>query len=399
MRVPSYRRHSSGNARVTINGKDHLLGQYDSKASREKYDRLIAEYKASRKSKAFGKSDLLMQDVLLAFIRYAKEYYKGTTNPYRFKVALRPVKDLYATLPAAEFGPKQFKAVRQSWIDEGDRCRRYINEQMGMVARMVKWAVAEELMHPDQLTRIRAVTPLERGRTEVRESEPIESVPLELIENSKVAMTPILRDMVELQLLTGCRPGELVRICPGMVDRSGEIWTISLREHKTARKGKSRTIYVGPKAQQVLLPYLLRPDTKPCFSPQESEKQRRLSRHEARRTPLSCGNRPGTNKLARKPRVEPGEAYTAGSYRKAVLYACLRVYPYPRGATSEQKRKWRAKYTWSPNQLRHNAGTEIRREFGLEAAQVILGHSKANVTQVYAETNHAKALEVAKQFG
>jgi hypothetical protein len=39
MRVPSYRRHSSGNARVTINGKDHLLGKYGSKVSREKYNR------------------------------------------------------------------------------------------------------------------------------------------------------------------------------------------------------------------------------------------------------------------------------------------------------------------------------------------------------------------------
>ena len=61
--------------------------------------------------------------------------------------------------------------------------------------------------------------------------------------------------------------------------------------------------------------------------------------------------------------------------------------------------KWQSEHRWSPNQLRHAAATEIRREFGLEAAQVILGHSQANVTQVYAERDLAKGLEVARQIG
>jgi hypothetical protein len=29
-RIPTYRRHNSGQARVTLDGKDHLLGPYDS---------------------------------------------------------------------------------------------------------------------------------------------------------------------------------------------------------------------------------------------------------------------------------------------------------------------------------------------------------------------------------
>jgi integrase len=70
--------------------------------------------------------------------------------------------------------------------------------------------------------------------------------------------------------------------------------------------------------------------------------------------------------------------------------------------TDDQKaelRKWQPQYRWSPNQLCHTAATEIRREFGLEAAQVILGHSQANVTQVYAERDMAKGLEVARRIG
>ena len=40
---------------------------------------------------------------------------------------------------------------------------------------------------------------------------------------------------------------------------------------------------------------------------------------------------------------------------------------------------------WHPHQLRHTHATEVRRRFGLEAAQVGVGHSQARVTEVYAE--------------
>jgi hypothetical protein len=41
----------------------------------------------------------------------------------------------------------------------------------------------------------------------------------------------------------------------------------------------------------------------------------------------------------------------------------------------------------------------VRREHGLEAAQVILGHSKADITQVYAERDLSKGLQVARAIG
>jgi integrase len=78
----------------------------------------------------------------------------------------------------------------------------------------------------------------------------------------------------------------------------------------------------------------------------------------------------------------------------------------PKKASVEQKAEirraaaeWRAKHAWHPNQLRHTAATEIRRHAGLEAAQVILGHAKADVTQVYAERDQALAVETIKKIG
>jgi integrase len=97
---------------------------------------------------------------------------------------------------------------------------------------------------------------------------------------------------------------------------------------------------------------------------------------------LSCGNRPGTNRK-RKPKRTAGEQYTTESYRRAIHRACDKA-----GIDR-----------WSPNRLRHSAGTEIRKRYGLEAAQVILGHASADVTQVYAERDLQKAVEIMREVG
>ncbi len=141
-------------------------------------------------------------------------------------------------------------------------------------------------------------------------------------------------------------------------------------------------IFIGPKAQHLLLPYLLRAADSYCFSPREVVAKKVSAQHEARRTPMSCGNRPGTNRKA-KPKRLPREKYDAMTYGRAILRAA-------------EKAKVSA---WSPNRLRHSFATEVRKSFGLEAAQVCLGHAAADVTQVYAERDYAKAANVARQIG
>ncbi len=54
---------------------------------------------------------------------------------------------------------------------------------------------------------------------------------------------------------------------------------------------------------------------------------------------------------------------------------------------------------WSPNQLRHTAATRIRQEFGIEAAQAVLGHRLLETTQVYAESNRLRAREAMERIG
>jgi integrase len=109
-------------------------------------------------------------------------------------------------------------------------------------------------------------------------------------------------------------------------------------------------------------------------------------------------------KPKRKGKRRPGERYTNDSYCRAIRRACdaeceaRRKAAAKSGATKDELAQIEPEY-WRPNQLRHSAATEIRREFGLEAAQVVLGHSRADVTQVYAERDQQRAEKVARQIG
>ncbi len=43
--------------------------------------------------------------------------------------------------------------------------------------------------------------------------------------------------------------------------------------------------------------------------------------------------------------------------------------------------------------------TEVRKKFGLEAAASLLGHTEIGVTQVYAEADRQRAIEVVRNLG
>jgi integrase len=68
-------------------------------------------------------------------------------------------------------------------------------------------------------------------------------------------------------------------------------------------------------------------------------------------------------------------------------------------ARQRARSAWRANLVWSPHQLRHTAATPLRKEYGLEAAQVVLGHKTLSVTEIYAEKNVAAARRIMGEVG
>jgi hypothetical protein len=182
IRIPTYLRHSSGQARVTLNGTDHLLGPYGSKASQEAFNRLIAEWLLDR-DKPATKADappLTLNEVILAYWKHAVAYYgfdqRNRGDEYCLRDALRVVRSLYGAAPARDFGPKALKATRQRMIDKG-WSRSYTNAQVDRVRRMFRWAAEEELLPGQVYQDLKTVYGLRYGKTEARETEKISPVP------------------------------------------------------------------------------------------------------------------------------------------------------------------------------------------------------------------------------
>jgi integrase len=93
------------------------------------------------------------------------------------------------------------------------------------------------------------------------------------------------------------------------------------------------------------------------------------------------------------------EHYTTESYRRAITRACEQADRLARQQHPNAKPEDVFVPAWHPHQLRHNAATRLRKEFGIEAARVVLGHRTAAVTEVYAEMDHAKASSIMGRVG
>ena len=342
-------------------------------------------------------------EVCLAYHRFAEGYYvnaqgKPTGALDRVKAVLKILRGMYGRTPAADFGPLALQAIQGRLAAEG-KSRSYVNDVAGGIKRVFKWAVAQQLVPPAIHQALTAVPGLRRGRTAARETAPIGPVADAVVESTLPHLPPIVADMARLQRLTGCRPTEVCILRPMDLDRSGDVWTYRPAHHKTEHHGRDRIIFIGPKAQGILLPYLLRAADAYCFSPAETVAKWQAEKRSRRQTRVQPSQR---DRSKRKPKRKPRDHYTQDSYRRAITRGVLLANRALRKQAAKDGRQVDDAALvpqWHPNQLRHSAATEIRSKFGLEATQVILGHARADVTQVYAERDLAKGAAVALAVG
>jgi len=387
-KVPSYRRHrASGQAVVTLTGKDVYLGKYGTAASKREYERAIGEWLAGGRVRVDPEPEsVTVGELFAAYERHAATYYalpdgKPSATVYVVRQVKLSLCKLYAGTPVGGFTPVRLAAWRDGLVASG-LARVQVNRFTRIVRQAFKWGTAGGLVAPSVWQALLAVDGLRAGKTTAPERAPITPVSDDLVNKTLAHLPPVVADMVRVQRLTGMRPGEVCRLTTGSIDASGAVWIARLVQHKTAHHGHARVVAIGPRAQAILRPYLRTDLDAPLFSPRESEAQRRARQHEERATPLSSGNVPGSNRK-RKPKRAPGAAYITSSYGHAVHRACESAnLPH-----------------WHPNQLRHSRATELRKLGGIEMAQVALGHARADVTQLYAERNLSLAVDAARATG
>jgi integrase len=208
--------------------------------------------------------------------------------------------------------------------------------------------------------------------------------------------------------------------------------------HKTAHHQIRRVIPVGQAAQDLLAPLLQ--DLAPgdyVFSPAKSRAESDLRRREARQTPVQPSQR-DRSKKGKRPRA--GECFTGHGYNQAIFRACTRAIAAAiRGAratvvilgqefegvkqspireamaaaeargvqvTSRPEapevglaidgRPSPAAY-FHAHQLRHLAATLLERDYGIEVAQAVCGHTTTSMTRRYVVENVEKAFRAIEQ--
>ncbi len=394
-RGPTLCRHKrTGHAYAKFDGRQLWFGRYEDPRSHERFAQTLAEWQANgfQLPPEDASQAHTVADVIARYLEFAEGYYcRPDGSPSRevanLRDAVRAVLACYGSLEVGEFGLRQLKQVRQQLIERG-LARRTINDRINRTLRVFAWAAEEELCAPEMPSNLKTLRALPRGRSQAKESKRVVPVTREQFEAALEHVTRPVAGVLQLMWHTGMRPGEACSLRPADLDQQGRVWFYRPLSHKTEIYGKERSIAIGPMGQAVLRLFLDRvprpvPDS-PLFCPREAMQEVRHLRRQNRKTPLWASHQEAQQRKRKaQPAKEPKEAYTPNSLLGAVKRAC-KAADIPH---------------WTPNQIRHAAATRIRKEIGLEAARAVLGHSSAQVTQIYAELDRQLAERTMEQLG
>ena len=190
------------------------------------------------------------------------------------------------------------------------------------------------------------------------------------------------------------RPGEVVVMRPCDIDKTGSVWVYEPSAHKNKYRGHRRLVPLGPKAQELVKPFMNRNENSFLFSPAEAEVWRSEQRRKDRKSPMTPSQ--SSRKSKSRPKRKKREHYDTASYRRAIAYG---IKKYNRQQKSLPKEEQQLISHWHPHQLRHQFATVVRKQLGAEAVQIGLGHKSTDLVDLYAEKNLAAAQRIAREIG
>ncbi|MCS7469550.1 site-specific integrase [Stieleria sp. ICT_E10.1] len=380
--VPEMKYHISGQSRVFLDGRYFYLGAHGSAEAQARYDTLVSKYLANGRKVSNGVPTHQCVSVVTVenvTAEYRREIDSREQQLGRYRHLCTLLEDEYGDLPAAEFGPRRLADVRDLLVATGN-ARKTVNEYVGVIVRIFRYAVSRELIDVDVYRRLETLDPLKRGQTKAKEYQERQPADLALVEAAAKFLSPHAKTIIVLQVATGMRPKEIFEMRPCDIDRSGPEWFYRPANHKTESHGVVRSVPIVGAARAALTPFLLRDANSFCFSPAESAQWFRDQRTANRKTKPRQGNTVGSNRKA-NPKRKPGEKFTKDSLNRAVRRACEKA---------EIER-------WTPYQLRHTAATAVAEAIGIESARALLSHQSIKMTEryVHRQQEEAKAIEAA----
>ena len=153
---------------------------------------------------------------------------------------------------------------------------------------------------------LREVKGLQKGRTEAKERPPVPPVADAIVDRTVEILPITLAAMVQFQRLTGCRPEDVCRARPCDIDRTGDVWLYRPCEHKMEHKSEVRIVFIGPKCQAILTPYLFGGDA-PCFKPARAKQYTSRSYRAALHRRIDIANRVIESESDKIPKWNPNQ--------------------------------------------------------------------------------------------
>lgn len=334
-----------------------------------------------------------------AYDAYARKTYrkngKISTHIPEVAAAMNALIDEFGDLAANAVNAPMLTRLRDKMIHSGKRKHRPItlsestvNGRLRIIKAAYKWARSYGLVGREVAYDVSLVSRLRTGRTEAIAAVPVYPVSQSTLDATLKHCPQTVKDMIAVLLLTGMRSGELcaMRLCD--LDTTADVWRYTLSTHKTEHHAgrRSKVVFIGPKVQAIIQPYLdKRKLTDSVFTPMDAHRER---------LELNGKDKVTAYQTSRS-HFKPGRSYTNDTFRNAVQRACDRAFD------SDGKRREAHDFAhrWNPHQLRHNAATAFRAEFGLEAAADLLGHADSKTTLIYAERATERAMELARKAG
>lgn len=355
---------ASGQERFHYGGRTYYLGPIGSVEAKTRYVELLTQLMQQqaqtqtppqpKPSKA--QTPLLLwrtvAEVVALWDAYAQDRYGASgKEAAQFRYSLAPMVEAHAATPVDRFGVRQLDEVRELMIAKGWQ-REVIGRRMVRVRTMWRWAEVKGHVPPGSWAALSALPAVAANDRRVRRSRPRKAVDWATL--AKVCRAIENRQVRAIMLVlwyTGARPSEVRTLKVGDIDRSGEVWTAAITDHKNAWRGQERTIAIGPKAQAVLRPYL--------------------------------EGKPGCAWVFPSGRSD-GKPCRGESLSRAVRRACERVVV--AGCT--------------PYSCRHSYRLRVTRALSLEHARAAMGHASIETTADYAKgTDAAAAAEAARRLG
>jgi integrase len=369
---PRLCRHPNGQACVYVRGRARYLGRADTPEADRRYREFVVAWAAGRVDQAVAPSSAPAPDRVVTVAMAAIKFYEWAKARYRhpdgsptgeaetLRLAIRPLRRMFGSLPLEMLGPMRLRQLRGELVRSG-LARTNVNRTVGRVRYFVRWCVGHELVGQPVYEALRAVEPLAPGQG-AREAPRRGPVSRAIVEATLPHLSPLLVALVEVLWNSGARVGEALALTTGQLDRSGDVWLARLERHKNAWRGQGRVIPLGPRAIEALRPWLREDDPDaPIFDPRLADD----------RSAARTGER------------APGERYSRSAPTRAIARACRRAGVAP----------------WSLAQLRHARATELRERFGLDVAAAVLGHAKPSMTAHYSREALAHAVEAVRQAG